>query len=73
MPTTKHRISITPDEELFDALEALSKKRGRALSSVSLELIKRAMEFEEDFHFSKVADERLAKKEQRIPHSRAWR
>lgn len=73
MPTSKHRISITPDDELYSALENFSKRKGRALSSVSLELIARALELEEDSYFSRVADERLETGEQRIPHDRAWR
>ncbi len=73
MPTAKHRISITPDDALYEALTALAKRRGRALSAVSLELVERALEREEDFHFSRVADERLTKGEKKVPHDRAWR
>jgi predicted DNA-binding protein len=74
MPTTKHRISVTPSEALYDALAALSRKRKRALSSISLELIERALELEEDAHFSHVADDRLSRPgEKRIAHDRAWK
>ena len=73
MPTSKHRISVTPSDALYEALSALSKKRKRAVSSVSLELIERALELEEDAHFSRVADERLAAGEARITHERAWK
>ena len=73
MPTAKHRISITPSEALYEALDNLSRRRKRALSSVSLELIERALELEEDAHFSKIADERLERGEKRVPHARAWK
>ena len=73
MPTAKHRISITPSDALYEALENLSRRRKRALSSVSLELIERALEFEEDAHFAKVADERFERGEKRVSHTRAWR
>jgi predicted DNA-binding protein len=73
MPTTKHRISITPGDALYAALESLSRRRKQALSSVSLELIERALELEEDAHFSRVADERLARKEKRGSQDRAWK
>jgi len=73
MPTAKHRISITPSEALYEALDNLSRRRKRALSSISLELIERALELEEDAHFSRVADERLERGEKRVTHARAWK
>jgi hypothetical protein len=35
-------------------------------------LIEEALEFQEDLYFSRVADERLAKKEKRIAHEKVW-
>ena len=73
MPTVKHRINITVNNELYKALEILSKKRDQSLSSLSLKLIQKAIELEEDFYFSMEADSRLRKKEKRISHDRAWK
>jgi hypothetical protein len=73
MPTAKRRISITPDQALFDELERLARRRKLPVSSVSLELLQRALELEEDAHFSRVADERLVRNEKRVPHERAWK
>jgi uncharacterized protein YdaU (DUF1376 family) len=73
MPTQKHRISISPDEALYAALSVLSKRRKRAVSAVALDLVTKAIELEEDLHFSRVADERLAAKEKLVDHERAWR
>ncbi len=73
MPTQKHRISISPDEALYAALAVLSRRRKRAVSAVALDLVARAIELEEDLHFSRVADDRLAKREKRVDHERAWR
>ena len=72
MPTTKKRINITIDDDLYRSLSKLSKKENRTLSSVSLRLIVKAVELEEDLHFSKEADKRLSKNEKRIPHSKVW-
>ena len=72
MPTSKKRINITVDDELFRSLDKLSKKEKRTLSSVSLRLIEKAVELEEDLYFSREADKRLSKHESRIPHSKAW-
>ena len=73
MPTAKHRISVSPSDALYEALAALSRKRKRAVSSISLELIETALELEEDAHFSRVADARLSSGERRVPHERAWK
>ena len=73
MPTAKHRISLSPDDRMHHALARLAKRHNKAIASISLDLIARALELEEDAHFSRVADKRLAKKEKRISHSRAWK
>jgi hypothetical protein len=73
MPTSKRRISIVSDDQLFHELEAVARRRRRPVASVTVELLRRALELEEDAHFSRVADERLAGKEKRISHSRAWK
>ena len=72
MPTTKRRINITVDEDVYEALERLSKQRAAPLASVGLDLIEQALEYQEDLHFSRIADERLDRQERRIPHKKAW-
>jgi predicted DNA-binding protein len=72
MPTTKKRINITVDDDIFEVLERLSKMRNEPVAGVGLELIEEALEFQEDLHFSRVADERLQKKEKKVPHKKAW-
>ena len=72
MPTAKKRINITVDDDVYGALERLSAKRDQSVAGVGLSLIEEALEYQEDLHFSRVADERLAKKEKRITHARAW-
>ncbi len=73
MPTTKHRISISPDSRVSAALETLARRRGMAVAAVSLTLIERALELEEDIHFSRGSDERLNNHERRISHRDAWK
>ncbi len=73
MPTAKKRINLTLENELYRSLERLSKKEHKSLSSVSLRLIEKAIELEEDLYFSTEADKRLEKKEKRISHSDAWK
>ena len=72
MPTDKKRIHITVDDDTYDALGRLSVKRGLSVAGVGLSLIEQALEYQEDLHFSRIADERLKAREKRIPHDKAW-
>ncbi len=72
MPTAKKRINVTIDDETYKALEKLSEKRAKSISSVSLNLIEQALELQEDLHFSRIAYERLTKREKRISHRKTW-
>lgn len=72
MPTAKQRVNIVLDDEIFAALKLFSVKSKKSLSSLSQELIEKALGLEEDFYFSRKADERLSKKEKRISHKEAW-
>jgi hypothetical protein len=72
MPTAKKRINITVDDRTYDALETLSGKRDQSIAGVGLALIEEALEYQEDLHFSRIADDRLSKKQKRIPHEKAW-
>ncbi len=72
METNKKRINVTIDDETYRVLKKLSEGQGKSISSVSLGLIERGLEFQEDRHFSRIADQRLARKEKRIPHRQAW-
>ena len=72
MPTTKRRLNITVDDETYDVLVRLSSKRRQSVSGVGLSLIEEALEYQEDLHFSRIADERLGRKEKRLAHDKAW-
>ena len=72
MPTEKKRIHLTIDDDTYEALGRLSHKQGQSLSAVGLRLIEQALEYQEDAHFSKIADARLKSRQKRIPHDKAW-
>ena len=72
MPTDKKRIHITVDDETYAALGRLSATRGQSVAGVGLSLIEQALEFQEDLHFSRIADERLNAGEKRVAHGQAW-
>ena len=73
MPSTKKRINLTVDDKTYSVLEVLSGKRQQKISAVCLDFIQQALELEEDIYFSNLADERLSKKQKRIPHDKAWK
>ncbi|HJX62797.1 MAG TPA: hypothetical protein VJ860_02460 [Polyangia bacterium] len=72
MPTTKKRINITVDDRIYQAMRRLSDERDQSVAGVGLSLIEEALEYQEDLYFSRVADERLSKKQKRIPHAKVW-
>jgi predicted DNA-binding protein len=72
MPTSKKRLNITVDDETYAVLERLSSKRQQSVAGLGLSLIEEALEYQEDLHFSRIADERLGRKEKRVPHDQAW-
>ena len=73
MPTAKQRVNITLEDELFLVLKNMADKAKQSLSSISIDLIKKSLEREEDIYFSKVADNRLRHKNKRVAHSKAWK
>jgi len=72
MPTAKKRINITVTDEVYDALGRLANERGQPVAGVGASLIEEALEYQEDVYFSRVADQRLGRKEKRVDHRKAW-
>ena len=72
MPTAKRRINISVDDDVYEALERLSVQREQPVAGVSLSLIEQALEYQEDIHFSRIADDRLGQKQSRVSHAKAW-
>jgi hypothetical protein len=72
MPTAKRRIAIAVDDKTYEALARLSGRRAQSIAGVGLCLIEEALAYQEDLHFSRIADERLRRTQRRIPHAKAW-
>jgi predicted CopG family antitoxin len=72
MPRRKNRINLSIDDDLYDEFKKLKEiRKTRSLSAVVLELVKEALEFQEDLYFARVADER--KTETVISHLKTWK
>lgn len=58
MPTKQPRINITLEEPLYRIIEELAEVKGLSMSMVTRELIKEALEIEEDLYLTSFAEER---------------
>ena len=58
MPAKNPRINIVLDTSLYKNVQFLAEKDGMSLSSKARELIKEAMEIQEDIYLSAIAEER---------------
>lgn len=74
MPTAKNRINLTVDDDMFTMLEFIAEKKGQKIGTVSLGLLKEALEMMEDEYWSKEADKRLKslKDIKPISHEDVW-
>lgn len=75
MPTAKKRINLTVEKDLLKSLTWVAQKSGEPISSVSLRLIRAALELDEDFYLSRSGDQRLQQERNRpsYSHAHAWR
>ena len=55
MPTTKHRINLTISPEIEEVLTILAKRDSTRVSTKALELLKLALEIEEDRALEQIA------------------
>ena len=62
MATTKTRINISVNKRTRDALKAIAKRDQKPVAAAAANLIEEALELEEDFYLSGIADERLSQK-----------
>ena len=73
MPTLKHRINLSVPEELDKAINLLARRDDMPVASMTIDLLRRAIEIEEDEALLAVAQSREAKKVRFVSHARAWK
>lgn len=71
MPTAKKRINLTVSKDIDEALMLLAKKENTSLSAKAVDLIKTALELEEDINLDLIATKREESAEY-INHNNAW-
>jgi hypothetical protein len=73
MPTTLPRVNLTVPKEINKILFQLAKRDQMSVSAKTLELIKQAIEIEEDEMLIKIADKRLKDKRPLVPFEKGWK
>ena len=73
MPTIKQRINITADTDMESSLRRAAKRDKMSVSSKAVELIRFALELEEDLYLGKIAEKRAKEKVTYVSHETAWK
>ena len=74
MPTTKPRINIILEEPLYKTIEELAERDGVSLSLKARDLIRDALEIQEDITLASFASERekSLRKSKALKHDEVW-
>ncbi len=74
MPTKNPRVNVVLEKPLFRTVEQLAKRDGLSLSLKVRDLVKEALEIEEDIALSEWAEarEKTFKKEKALKHHEVW-
>lgn len=74
MPTKNPRINVVVDPPLYELIRQLAEKQGVSMSLVTRDLIKEALEMEEDVALGQLAGEREASydKDTALSHEDIW-
>ncbi len=73
MPTQKQRINISVPADIHQLLITLAKRDDVPVATKTLQLLKEALELEEDRVLSAIADIRLSQKHKWIPFDQVWK
>lgn len=73
METIKTRINISTPKPVLKALRSLARRDDVPLAAKTLELVKLALEMEEDFALGEIAKSREVGTAKWLSHQQAWR
>ncbi len=74
MPTKNPRINVVLDKSLFESIQRLAQREGISLSLKARDLIKEALEIEEDLALTAFAEmrEKTFSETKALKHSEVW-
>jgi len=73
MPTNKPRVNVSFEDSTVDILSQIAKSRDQSIASLVRELVLEALDMHEDYHLSKLADERDRKGVKTFTHEEVWK
>ncbi len=73
MATIKHRINLSVPRDIDQALQRLAVRRDLSVATTALDLIKQALELDEDTVLQRIASTRDRKGTTYVSHRDAWR
>jgi len=73
MPSNKTRINLTVPAMMERDLQRLAKRNDRSLATTALDLLRFALEVEEDGALFDIAKERDIKNTSFVSHAKAWK
>lgn len=73
MPASNPRINIVLDRELQKDLRLAAKKRGKSLSAAAAELLRDALERDEDLFLARLSDRREKSSTRTYSDEQAWK
>ena len=74
MPTKNPRINVVLEKPLYNTVESLAERDGVSLSLKVRDLVKEALEFEEDIALAQFAEtrEKTFSKKKSLKHDEVW-
>ncbi len=74
MPAKNPRVNVVLEKPLYNAVERLAKREGVSMSLKVRDLLKEALEIEEDIALALIAGERekTLKKKKALSHEEVW-
>jgi metal-responsive CopG/Arc/MetJ family transcriptional regulator len=74
MPTKNPRVNVVLEKPLYNTIEHLAKKEGVSMSLKMRDLVREALELEEDIALSRFAEERelTFSKAKALKHDEVW-
>ncbi len=75
MPTKNPRINVTLEKSIYSIIETLAKEKGVSISMFTRELIKEALEINEDILLANFAEERekTFETQKSLSHEEVWK
>lgn len=73
MPSDKTRINLTVPTDIERSLQRLARRDASSLATTALNLIRRALDIEEDAVLLTVAEQREQRSGKLVTHAQAWK